>query len=168
MVVVFFWLAFKASLLSTSGVGNLPSLHQDLHALGWATDADFAHAIAIGQLAPGPTGLWTVALGYLVAGPLGAVAAAIAITLPPLLVLAVDRLYRRRGAHPAVAGFVRGLTLVVSSVIPVVLVKVLAGYGLDIRALGIGSATVGLALLGRVPPGLILAAAAAAGVLLYR
>ncbi|MEO7909476.1 MAG: chromate transporter, partial [Roseiflexaceae bacterium] len=52
--VLFFWLMFKAALFSTSGSGNLPILHQDLLARGWATDRTFAESLAIGQISPGP------------------------------------------------------------------------------------------------------------------
>ncbi len=168
MIAAFFWLCLKASLLSSGGLGNLPSLHQDLTGLHWANSGDFAHAVAIGQFAPGPTGLWTIALGYLVAGLAGALAAALAVSLPPQLVLVFDRAYHYGGAHPAVAGFVRGITLVVAVVVPVVLLKVLANTGFDLRS---GLLAAG-ALVGagsrRVPPAVLLAAAAVAGFVLYR
>jgi len=56
---------------STGGFSNLPSLHQDLLANGWASEADFAESIAIGQISPGPNGLWVICLGYLTYGWLG-------------------------------------------------------------------------------------------------
>ena len=52
--LVYFWLLLKASLFSTGGTGNLPSIHADLLARGWATDRHFAEALAIGQISPGP------------------------------------------------------------------------------------------------------------------
>src|SRR6185436_8378534 len=85
--LLFFWLMFKASLFSTSGSGNLPILHQDLLARGWATDRNFAESLAIGQISPGPSGLWVISLGYLLDGLRGALLTLVAITLPPLLVL---------------------------------------------------------------------------------
>src|SRR5678815_5134934 len=107
-----FWIMFKASLLSTTGTGNLPIVHQDLIARGWATDRQFAESLAIGQISPGPTGLWVISLGYLVGGLQGAALTLVAISLPPLLVLLlVHGLYRRSGHRPATQGFVRGLGL---------------------------------------------------------
>jgi len=70
--LLYFLLFLKASLFSTGGFSNLPSLHQDLIGAKWATDADFGEAIAIGQISPGPNGLWTVSLGYITYGPPGA------------------------------------------------------------------------------------------------
>jgi chromate transporter len=39
--LVYFLLFFKASLFSTGGLSNLPSLHQDLIGNSWANEADF-------------------------------------------------------------------------------------------------------------------------------
>src|SRR5579859_2245577 len=107
--LTYFWVAFKASLFSTGGLGNLPSLHQDLLARHWATDRQFASSIAIGQLAPGPTGLWVVALGYLTAGFVGAVLMTVAVVVPPVLVIPLGRLHSKFRHIVVVQGFSRGL-----------------------------------------------------------
>src|ERR1700732_2308669 len=83
---IYFLLFLKASLFSTGGFSNLPSLHQDLLANGWAVEVDFGQSIAIGQISPGPNGLWVISMGYLTYGYLGAFLALIAITIPALLV----------------------------------------------------------------------------------
>src|SRR5437660_12451784 len=90
---IYFLLFLKASLFSTGGFSNLPSLHQDLIANRWADEADFGQSIAIGQISPGPNGLWVISLGYLTYGYPGALFALIAITLPALLVLVVSTGY---------------------------------------------------------------------------
>lgn len=64
----YFWTFLEASLFSTGGTGNLPSLHADLIANHAATNQQFAEALAIGQMSPGPTGLWVIGLGYLTRG----------------------------------------------------------------------------------------------------
>src|SRR5918912_2262789 len=104
--VVYLWLLLRASLFSTSGSGNIPIVYADFIPRGWATDAQFAQSLAIGQISPGPTGLWVISFGYLTYGLTGALLELVAITLPPLFVLVVDSLYRRIGAHPGVEGFV--------------------------------------------------------------
>ena len=71
-----FWLLLRASLLSSGGLGNLPLVHQDLLSRHWAGDRDFATALVIGQVAPGPNGLWVVALAFLIYGLPGAALAA--------------------------------------------------------------------------------------------
>lgn len=162
-----FGLLLKASLFSTSGTGNLPILHGDLLARGWAEERHFAEALAIGQVAPGPTGLWVISLAYLVNGLPGALLAAVAITLPPLLVLLVARLYRRVGHHPVVEGFVRGLGLAVVGAFFVVLLDLMRGAGIAWSSLALAGGSLGLALTRRVPVLVILTLAAVAGYFLY-
>src|SRR5574340_61707 len=93
--IIYFLLFLKASLFSSGGFSNLPSLHQDLLASHWATDAEFGQSIAIGQISPGPNGLWVISLGYFTYGYVGALLALIAITIPPLLVLGIAAIYGR-------------------------------------------------------------------------
>ncbi|MBA2363920.1 MAG: chromate transporter [Chloroflexia bacterium] len=166
--LLYFWLLLKASLFSTGGLGNLPILHEDLLARGWATDRQFSEALAVGQISPGPSGLWVISLGYLTAGWAGSALAGFAICLPPLVVLAVEQVYRRVRSHVAVEGFVRGLSISVLGVFLVVLVGLLRSNGLDGRAVAITIATIALALTQRLPVSVILLLAAAAGVILYR
>src|SRR5438045_9701879 len=96
---IYFLLFLKASLFSTGGFSNLPSLHQDLIATGWAKEVDFGESIAIGQISAGPNGLWVISVGYLTYVYLGAFLALIAICISPLrgiAVTAVHRLFVRR------------------------------------------------------------------------
>ena len=162
----YFWLLLKASMFSTGGMGNLPSLHNDLIARGWATEGDFGEALAIGQISPGPSGLWVISFGYLTAGVRGSLLATLAIVLPPLLVIAVDRLYARVQHHPAVEGFVRGLSLAVVGIFVVVLYGVVKGVGIDARSLSILAGAVVLSSMKRVPVIAILAAAGVVGAVL--
>jgi chromate transporter len=161
--LTYFWLFLKASLFSTSGMGNLPSLHNDLIARGWATERQFVESLAVGQVSPGPSGLWVISLGYLTAGLPGAMLACVAICIPPLFVLLLDRLYRRIGAHPAVQGFVRGLGLAVVGVFVVVLGNLLISNGLDTLSLLIVAGSIVLMLTKRVPLLVLLGLAALVG-----
>lgn len=167
--LLLFVLMLRASLFSTSGTGNLPTLHDDLLRRGWASERHFGEALAVGQVTPGPNGLWVVSLGYLVDGPRGAILATVAITIPPLLVLALDRLYRRAlSEHPAMEGFVRGLSLAVVGVFLIVLTQILRGNGrLDAGGALIIGGSLLLGRIRRVPVIAILALAALAGALLY-
>jgi chromate transporter len=165
--LLYFWLFLKASLFSTGGMGSLPSLHADLLARRWATERHFVEALAIGQVSPGPNGLWVISLGYLTNGLTGALLALVALCLPPLLVLAIERAYRRVQHHPGVEGFVRGLMLAVVGIFAVVLMGFLRSGGTDIRSIGIALGGAALALTKRVPIVVILAGAAIAGMVLY-
>ncbi|GAP07321.1 MAG TPA: chromate transporter [Anaerolinea thermolimosa] len=164
---LFFWLFLKASLFTTGGLGNLPLLHRDLLGLGWASEEDFLTALAVGQVSPGPTGLWSISLGFLVGGWAGAVAAAVALSIPPLLVLVLAAFYHRLEHLQIVQDFSRGLSLGVVGLAAAVSLGLAGsaisdGYGAVIALVALG-----LALTKRVPVILILGAAAVAGVLLY-
>ena len=163
--LLYFWLFLKASLFSTGGFGNLPSLHRDLLARGWATEPQFAESLMVGQIAPGPNGLWVISLGYLTDGLRGTLLALLAVTLPPLLVLGVERIYRAVERHPAVEGFIRGLTLALSGIFAVVMLNLLHSAGFNVRTLTIAVAALLLGATRRVPFPLIIALGALTGIL---
>ena len=162
-----FLLFLKASFLSTGGTGNLPILYTDLIARGWATERPFAEALTIGQITPGPTGLWVISFGYLLRSLPGGLLAALAISLPPFVVLGILWLYNRIERHPAVRGFVRGLGLAVIGISLVTLLDILRSSGVDLRSLVIAGAALALALTNRVPVIAILGLAAIVGILIY-
>ncbi|MFI5274243.1 MAG: chromate transporter [Ktedonobacterales bacterium] len=166
--LVFFLLCLKASLFSTGGFSNLPSLHQDLLARGWAADADFGQSIAIGQISPGPNGLWVISLGYFTDGVLGAALALVAITLPPLLVLVIARSYTRIERWPRTQGAMRGVSIAVIGLLFTVIWTILRQPGIDGRGLLIAVGAFGLALTRRVNILLILALAGLVGYVVYR
>ena len=117
----------------------------------------------VGQVAPGPSGLWVISLGYLTYGLRGAMLALIAIALPPLLVLMVDKLYRRVKDNPVVQGFVRGLSLAVVGIFGMVLIDLMRNFGVDTRSVLIAIAALGLGLTRRIPIIGIIALAALVG-----
>jgi chromate transporter len=130
-------------------------------------EASLSVALAVGQVSPGPNGLWVVSLGFLMGGIRGSLLALLAISVPPLIVLLLDRLYRRVKHHPAVEGFVRGLSLAVVGVFIVVLLGLLYRVGLDAKSLATTLISVGLGASRRVPVIVVLALAAVAGILLH-
>jgi chromate transporter len=162
-----FWIMFRAALLSTSGMGNLPIVHQDLLTRGWATDRQFAESLAIGQISPGPSGLWVISLGYFVDGLRGAALTLLAIAIPPLVVLLLVRFYGRFGNHPATQGFVRGLGLAVAGIFLVVLAGIMNSAGWTFTNLMIMLGTIGLAATRRVPVLVMLVLAALVGIALF-
>jgi chromate transporter len=166
--LVYFLLFLKASLFSSGGFSNLPSLHQDLIANGWATEADFGQSIAIGQISPGPNGLWVISLGYFTYGLLGAFCALLAITIPALLVLAISAGYARIEGKTWVQGAMHGVSLAVIGLLLTVVWTILHQPGVDWRGLLIAAGAFGLALSRKVNILIILALAGLVGYLLYR
>jgi chromate transporter len=164
---LFFWLFLKASLFSTGGVGNLPFLHADLVPLGWAREEDFITAMAVGQVSPGPNGLWSVSLGYLSWGWIGAGLALLALCLPPLLVIALASFFDRMEHLPAVQNFSRGLSLGVVGLAFFIAFSLSRTAVTDWAGGLIVLGALGLGLVKRVPVILILALAAGVGILFY-
>ncbi len=165
---LYFLLFLKASLFSTGGFSNLPSLHQDLLANGWAQEADFGQSIAIGQISPGPNGLWVISLGYLTYGFLGAFLALVAITLPPLLSLIVAAGYAHIERRTWVQGAMQGVSLAVIGILLTVAWTILGQSGIDWKGLLIALGALGLALNRKVNVLLILGLAGIVGYWLYR
>lgn len=166
--VIYFLLFLKASLFSTGGLSNLPSLRQDLTARHWAVDADFGHAVVIGQLSPGPTGLWVVGLGYLTNGYLGAALALVAVIIPALLVFVIAAGYARIERWRWIQGGMRGVSLAVVGILLTVAWTVLRQPGVDAKGLLIAAGAFGLAASRRVRLPFILALAGLVGYLVYR
>jgi chromate transporter len=166
-LLTWFLIALKGSLLSTGGFGPLPIIHDDMIAQGWATERMFTEALAIGQASPGPNGLWVVSLGYFVGGVPGGVLAVLGMAIPPLLVIAVERVYARHGNHIAMRGFLDGMAIAVGVLGLAIFGKLWQGDVFDPRSLGIFGAALVLAASKRVPVVGIIALAATAGVVLY-
>lgn len=166
-LLTLFWVVFQATLFSTGGNGNLPALYDELVTRrGWLTGAQVAEAVGIGQIAPGPNGLWVVTLGYFVAGVPGGLVAMLAVAIPPLLVLPLVKFYETHREHPAIDGFARGLALAVTGLGLVILLRLLeTGGGFTVRA--VLTAVVGFGVMAsrRTPVWLILALAAVAGMI---
>jgi chromate transporter len=165
---VYFLLFIKASLFSTGGFSNLPSLHQDLLSNHWAVEADFGESIVIGQISPGPNGLWVISLGYLTYGYFGAILALVAITLPPLLVLGVAAIHGRIEHQRWVAGLMRGISLAVVAISCSVCWTIIRQPGVNWTGWIIALVAFGLAMTRRLHIITILALAGAVGVVLYR
>lgn len=163
---LYFWLFLKGSLLSTGGLGNLPFLHEDLIGLGWAQPSDFVTAIAVGNLSPGPNGLWSISLGYLTFGWLGAGLALLALSLPTFLILVVSAFHTRVEDHPAVQHFTRGLGLGVVGLTFAISLTLASTSIADWRGVVILLGALLLALR-RIPILVILVLAAGAGYLIY-
>ncbi|MEO7022581.1 MAG: chromate transporter [Ktedonobacteraceae bacterium] len=165
--LLYLLLFIKASLFSSGGISNLPSLHQDLLSEGWAIESNFGQALAIGQISPGPNGLWVISLGYLSYGLAGAGLALVAITIPPLLVLPLASGYNRIAQLNWVSALMRGVSLAIIGVTLSVCWTILSRSNLDWRSISIATGACGLALTKRVNILIILALAAAAGYVLY-
>jgi chromate transporter len=164
--IIFFWVVLKSVLFSTGGFGPLPSLHGDFIARKWAGEKQFTEALAIGQITPGPNGLWVISLCYLVAGLPGALLSCLALLLPPLLILIVQRCYLRIANHPATHGLLDGIVLVITGFNAIVLARLFWSNGSNIGLIAIAVISAVLAISRRVSVNIILISAALIGLIL--
>lgn len=134
----------------------------------WATEADFGRAIVVGQMSPGPNGLWVISLGYFTGGILGAFLALLAISVPPLLVLVIARSYARIERWPRTQGAMHGVSIAVLALLIAVIWTILRQPGVDARGLLIATGAFGLALTRKINILLILVLAGLVGYLVYR
>jgi chromate transporter len=104
---------------------------------GWLTQQQFADAIALGQITPGPILISATFIGYKVQGVIGAIVATLAIFLPSFLMtaLAARQMVRLR-RNPRVAGFIRGVLPAVVAMLLVAAVTIARStLGLDWKLL---------------------------------
>jgi chromate transporter len=93
------------------GLAMIPAIeHTVVVELHWLGPKEFADAIALGQITPGPVAITATFIGYRVAGLLGAITATVAIFAPAIaLALAAGRSVERFRSSPVVAGALRAL-----------------------------------------------------------
>ena len=162
--IMFFLALLKSILFSSGGFGPLPSIHSDFIANGWASEKYFTDSLSIGQFTPGPNGLWIISLCYLVGGFRGVILACIAIIIPPLLILVVNRFYTRIASYPAAQGMLDGLVLVIASFSVIVVFRLFVNNGIDIEMVVIAVISAVLAISRKVSANIILLAAALIGI----
>jgi chromate transporter len=110
--LLLYWLLFKASFTSFSGLGSLPMVRHDFvvtrHLL---TDHHLNTAVVAGRTGPGPYGLYLVCVGYLVGGIPGAIAGVMALITPAFLAIPLMYWVGKRADNPRVRGAIRGVVL---------------------------------------------------------
>ena len=122
------WVAFKVGALSFGGgLVIIPLMQHDVVSVHhWLSEKQFADAVALGQLTPGPVVLTIAVVGYGAAGVWGAALAATVAFLPSFLfvMLGAGRFEELRhrpgprafldGAGPAAAGAIFGAALLLA------------------------------------------------------
>ena len=105
------WTAFKVGALSYGGGFVIVPLmqHDAVDRYGWLTDADFASAVALGQVTPGPVVHTVAAVGYGAHGLGGALLAAAVAFLPSFWFIAIGATrFEELIRNPSVATFMAG------------------------------------------------------------
>ena len=123
-LLLLYLLLAKAEFISFSGSATIPVIRHDfVERYQVLTDRQLNAAIASGQTAPGPNGLYVVSVGYFVAGLPGGCAALLAVVTPAFLIIPMLRFLGRRADRPEVKSAIRTVTmagggLILTSTIP--------------------------------------------------
>ncbi len=153
-----------------SGLAIVPFLYGGVVGkFHWLTERQFLDAVAVAMITPGPVVITAGFIGYLVAGLIGALLAALAVFVPPyLIVIAGAPYYRRFAKNLQVKAFVQGVTAAAVGAIAGA-AFILGGRSLiDLPTASIAVVTFGLLRFKKIPEPLLILAAGVAGLLLFR
>lgn len=151
-----------------SGLAIVPFLHQGVviehH---WLSERQFLDAVAVGVITPGPVVITAAFVGYLVDGFWGSLVSAASVFLPVyLMVLFLGGYIIRHRERPVLRGFVKGATSAASGAIAGASVILGQGSIIDVPTAVIGLVSLLVLLRFKVPEPILIAFAAAAGVIL--
>jgi chromate transporter len=167
---IFLYFAKAGLFVFGSGLAVVPFLYggvvQEHH---WLTERQFVDAVAVAMITPGPVVITVAFIGYLVAGVSGATAAAVGIFFPVyLVVVLLAPSYKRWAKNPQLNAFVRGVTAAATGAIAGAVIVLARRSIYDVATLMIAVVTFGVLIRWKVPEPILIACAAAAGLLLHR
>lgn len=158
-----------------SGLAIVPFLYGGVvKEYGWLNEQEFLDAVAVAMITPGPVVITVGFIGYLVAGFWGATIAAFATFLPCYLLTIIPAPYfKKHGKRAGLVAFVDGVTAAaVGAIAGAVVVlgrrTLLEGWQPDIAKVLLFCATIAVLLrFKKLPEPIVVAAAAAAGLILF-
>jgi chromate transporter len=135
----------------------------------WLTERQFIDAVAVAMITPGPVVITAGFVGYLVAGPVGALLAALAVFVPPyLIVIAGAPYYRRFATNANVKAFVQGVTAAAVGAIAGAAFILGRRSLVDVPTIGIAVVTFALISFKKIPEPIVILAAGVAGFLFFK
>jgi chromate transporter len=153
-----------------SGLAIVPFLYGGVVGeFHWLTERQFLDAVAVAMITPGPVVITAGFIGYLVAGAVGALLAALAVFVPPyLIVIAGAPYYRRFARNLQVKAFVQGVTAAAVGAIAGAAFILGRRSLIDLPTVSIAVVTFGLLSFKKIPEPLLILAAGVAGMLLFK
>jgi chromate transporter len=167
---VFLFFLKAGAFVFGSGLAIVPFLYGGVVGqYHWLSERQFLDAVAVAMITPGPIVITSGFIGYLVAGPLGACAAALAVFLPPyLLVIFGAPHYRRFAKNRQVKAFVQGVTAAAVGAIAGAAVILSERAVMDKVTLTIAVISFGLLLVfEKIPQPILIVGAGAVGIVLH-
>lgn len=117
-LLLLYCLLTKATMTTFSGLSSLPIVRHDMVVhYRVLTDLQLNAAVAAGQTAPGPNGLYLVSVGYFVEGIPGAIAGALAVMTPAFLILPLLVYIGRRADRPEIRSAIQCVALAAAGLI---------------------------------------------------
>jgi chromate transporter len=167
-ILLFF--AKAGTFVFGSGLAIVPFLYGGVvKDLGWLSERQFLDAVAVAMITPGPVVITVAFIGYLVGGVAGATAAALGVFLPVWLFVVLPAPYvRRLAARPAIAAFVLGVTAAATGALAGAAVVIARGAVRDVPTALIAVSAFLIVWKTKTPEPLVVAAAGALGLLLFR
>jgi chromate transporter len=158
-----------------SGLAIVPFLYSGVvKEYDWLNDQEFLDAVAVAMVTPGPVVITVGFIGFLVGGFSGATLAAVGTFLPCYLLTVIPAPYfKKHGKRPGIIAFVDGVTAAaVGAIAGAVVVlgrrTILEDWAPDVFKLAVLLATiVVLWKFKKIPEPILVAVAAAAGLIVY-
>ncbi len=171
LLTLFLFFTKAGAFVFGSGLAIVPFLYggvvRDFH---WLTERQFLDAVAVAMITPGPVVITAGFVGYLVAGVVGGVLAALAVFAPPfVIVIAGAPFYHRFAKNPHVKAFVQGVTAAAVGAISGAAIVLGRRALIDIPTVLIALTVLAILFVTKkIPEPILILAAGAAGILLYR
>ncbi len=152
-----------------SGLAIVPFLYGGVVGqFHWLTERQFVDAVAVAMITPGPVVITAGFIGYLVAGPIGATLAALAVFVPPYLIVITGAPYYRRFAkNLQVKAFVQGVTAAAVGAIAGAAFILGRRSLIDLPTISIAVVTFGLLGFKKIPEPVLIIAAGVAGLVIH-
>jgi chromate transporter len=167
---LFLFFLKAGSFVFGSGLAIVPFLYGGVVGrFHWLTERQFVDAVAVAMITPGPVVITAGFIGYLVAGTAGAIVAAIAVFVPPyLIVIAGAPYYRRLAKNLHVRAFVQGVTAAAVGAIAGAAFILGRRSLFDVATVLIALTTYGLLSLKKIPEPFLILGAGITGLLLFK
>jgi chromate transporter len=167
---VFLFFLKAGAFVFGSGLAIVPFLYGGVVShFHWLTEKQFVDAVAVAMITPGPVVITAGFVGYLVAGPVGATLAALAVFVPPYLIVILSAPYYRRFAkNLQVKAFVQGVTAAAVGAIAGAAFILGRRSLVDLPTVSIAVVTFVLLTFRKIPEPLLILLAGVAGLLLFK